>query len=358
MERGERGMEDYANFKFPDEIPNQEMEKQNDIEIAELEEEIKLEVMEIKPADIEGIEKQMEREKKREGLKGGQRVAFEGAALERLRKEAPEAGIEKVKLSEEDIRKCKERMAQDIEGAIKAKTEKVKEDWTIEKRKSGRIQTDEDTPDEKVQLAERIREEIKSEQVWIREFQTSYLKEVLDEKEFKESGLELTEKEWKDMVSDLRNLIHKKDWHKVIPRMGHMNNLDPVKFGEVSRSLFDSDDKEGMLQHIEELKGDEAAGKKTNEWELASRIRYVSECFPELRSRIKLSEENWKKMNKFLKEAREKKWDVKEQENNGVEGDYWKVAYQECNMKVIENMVNRGEVRAVKKIEQKNPTVE
>jgi len=280
----------------------------------------------------------MERERNREGLGGGQRIAFEGAAFERLRKEAPDAGIEKVELTDEDIEKCKERMDQDIKEAVEAKTKKgIREGWN----------------------QERINEEIKSEQVWIREFQTSYLKEILDEKRFKENSLEVSKEEWDEMVADLKNLIAKKDWHKVIPRMGHMNNLEPKKFGDISRALFDSDDKEGILQHIEDLKGNEAAGQKANSWELGSRIRYVAECFPELRSRIELNDKNWEKMKKFLQDARDKKWDKKDWEEKGEEGDYWTVAYQECNMKFIENMANRGEIKVAKaKIEEQKSAVE
>ncbi|MDP3057536.1 MAG: hypothetical protein Q8N37_03390 [bacterium] len=345
MEREKRGREDYSKFQFPEEFFEEEGKGKNP-EIAEIDQEITLEELEIRPEDIKGIEAQMESEKKKEGTEGKQSLAFEASALARLRKEAPEAGIEKVELSEGDIKNCKERMEKDIEDAVKAKTKKVEEDWMKEKRKVGRIQTDENTPEEQFQLSERIKNEIKSEQAWIREFQSSYLKDILNEKEFKESSFEIGEKEWKEMVKDLGDLIGKKDWHKVIPRMGHMNNLDPEKFGDISRSLFDSSDKEGMLEHIEELKGDEAAGKKVNAWELASRIRYVAECFPELRSRIKLDDKNWEKMNDLLDNARKK-------------GDYWKFSYQGCNMKIIENMVKLGEIKAVKgKIEKKDSAAE
>ncbi|MBU3965733.1 hypothetical protein KKG29_01235 [Patescibacteria group bacterium] len=320
-------------------IENEEGLKKEDREfkapvsdIRDTNQEKKFEV-EIKKEDIKGIAEQMERERNKEGLKGGQSIAFIGAALEKLRQIAPEAGIEKVELTDEDIKKCKERMESDIADAVNAKTEYgKKKGWDREK----------------------IQEEIKSEQVWIREFQTSYLKDILDEKSFKEKednekSLELSDEEWKGMVKDLRNLIDKKDWHKVIPRMGHMNNLEPEKFGDVSRSLFNSSDKEGMLKEIEIMRrGDEKTGRKANAWELGSRIRYVAECFPELRGRIEINEQDWKKMKKFLQDDRDKKWDKKDWEEKGKEGDYWSVAYQECNMKIIEKAIERKEIKIAK----------
>lgn len=333
----ESGFNEHANFRFPEEDNIEK--KENKVEAAETIQEVKFEALEIRKTDIKGVEDQMERERNREGLNGGQRLAFEGAALERLRKEAPEAGIEKVELTDEDIEKCRQRMEKDIIEAIEAKTKKgEKEGWDKIKTK----------------------EEIKSEQVWIREFQTSYLKEILDEKKFKESGLEVSGEEWEGMVDDLRDLIAKKDWHKVIPRMGHMNNLEPKKFGDISRSLFDSGDKEGMLQHIEELKGNEAVGKKVNAWELASRIRYVAECFPELRNRISLDEKDRGNMAVRLGEAINKKWeDEKDKKDKGETGDYWAYSYQAANMKIIENMAKRGEIKTVEnKIEARKSTVE
>lgn len=338
MEFGENPKFDGRSFRFPEEFLEEDAQNGKSVEVVEADQEIKLEEVEIRETDIKGVEAQMERERSREGLDGGQRLAFVGAALERLRKEAPEAGIGKVELSEGDIKKCKERMEKDITEAVEAKTKKgKKENWD----------------------QERINEEIKSEQIWIREFQTSYLKEILDEKTFKENNLEVSKEEWDEMVADLKNLIAKEDWHKVIPRMGHMNNIDPEKFDNV-RSLFNTTDRDRMLQHIEELKGDELTGENANSWELASRIRYVAECFPELRSRIKLSDKNWERMTKLIQEARDVKWEGEEkQKKYGVQCDYWKVAYQECNMKIIENMADRGEIKVVEeKIEEEKSAVE
>ncbi|MBU4338852.1 hypothetical protein KKB43_02390 [Patescibacteria group bacterium] len=338
MEFGEKGF-DGSSYKFLEESENKEKEKKKGnvseenlkLDIIETCQETDFEI-EITEEDIKGIEAQMERERNRKGLGGGQKIAFEGAALERLRKEAPEARIEKVELTDEDVKKCKDRMAADISNAAEAKTkEGEKKGWDEEK----------------------IKEEIKSEQSWIEEFQTSYLKDILDEKRFKEKGLEVSEIKWNGMVKDLKNLIRKKDWHKVIPRAGHMNNLDPEKFGDVSRSLFDSDDKEGMLQEIEIMrKGEEGTGRKANPWELASRIRYVSECFPDLKSKIEISGKDWEIMARYLKEAREKEWGVKDFNDFGEKGDYWKVAYLECNMKIVENMVKRGEIKVSKEKEE------
>jgi len=324
----ENGMENKANFKFPEE--NQEQEKANKIEAIEANQEIKLEALEIRSEDIKGIEGAMETERNKKGISGKQRLAFEGSGLAGLRKEAPEVNIKKVEFSGEDAEKCRERMEKDIEEAVEAKTNAVQKEWEKEKRKAGRIQTDENTPEEEMKLRERINEKIKSEQVWIREFQSSYLKDILDKEAFEKSGFEITDEKWKDTVDDLRRLIDKEDWHNVIPRMGHMNNLNPEKFDEV-RSLFNTIDRDRMLHHIDELRGNEAIGKKTNAWELGSRIRYAAECFPELRSRIELDYKNWKKMNTFLEDARK-------------EGNYWAVSYHGRNMKFIENMAKRGEI--------------
>lgn len=316
---------EFEDFKFPPEF-----DEGNKLEAAEIVNELKIEI-EISKEDIEGIVSQMERERGREGLDGGQRLAFEGAALARLRKEAPEAGIEDIKLSDEDIEKCRQRMEKDIENAVIAKTKDgERKGWDGEK----------------------IKEEIKSEQVWISEFQESYLKDILGKEKFEEKGLRDTEAQWNEKVEDLKKLIAKKDWHKVIPRMGHMNNLEPEKFGEISRSLFDSDDKEGLINHINELKGVNSSYRKkirvANPWELASRIRYVAECFPELVKQIEIDEKDQKNMKKHLQEAKDKQWEEKDQETKGRKGDYWTVAYQECNMKIIENLVKSGKIKAAK----------
>lgn len=305
-------------FKAPADTRDTDQEKKFEVEVSR--------------EDIKGIEEQMERERNKEGLKGYQSIAFEGAALARLRKEAPEAGIEKVELTDEDIKKCKERMESDIAGAVAAKT------------KDG---------EEKGWSEEKIQEEIKSEQAWITEFQKSYLKDILEPEKFKAEGLEVSEKEWSGMVEDLKKKIAQKDWHNVIPRAGHMHNLEPERFDKEVLPLFSDEDKEGILGEIELLKKGKAgeakeSRQKGNPWELASRIRYVSEFLPELKSRIELGEKDWENMENHLTKAKDKKWEGEDVLIKGEKGDYWTVSYQLCNMKIVENMIKRGEINAVK----------
>ncbi len=315
----EQGGKGYENFKFPEFLKESGQEKKLEVEISR--------------EDIKGIEDQMERERNREGLNGSQSIAFEGAALARLRKEAPEAGIEKVELTDEDIKKCKERMESDIAGAVAAKTKDgEKKGWSKEK----------------------IQEEIESEQSWIAEFQKSYLKDILDFEKFKEEGIEVSEKEWQGMVKDLKNKIAQKDWHNVIPRAGHMHNLEPEKFDEEVLSLFAEDDKKGILEEIEILRkgnpGEEREKRrKGDSWELPSRIRYVSEFLSELKSQIELDEKDWEMMKNHLEKARSKKWQGEEIKTKGEKGDYWTVAYQECNMKIVEGLAKRGEIKTAEK---------
>ncbi len=289
--------------------------------------------VEITKEDIKGIEDQMERERAREGLKGGQSLAFEGAALARLGKIAPEAVIKKVEFTDDDIKKCKERIAEDIAGAVSAKT------------KAGR---------EKGWSKEKIREGIKSEQVWIREFQTSYLKDILGESKFKEAEIGPSNEEWSGMVSDLKNRISQKDWHNVIPRAGHMHNFEPEKFNEDVLPLFTDKDKEGILNEIEILRkgnpdDEKERRRKCDPWELASRIRYVSEFLPELKSRIEIDKKDWNNMKGHLDKARGKEYEEKDWETKGKKGDYWVASYQLCNMKIIEKMVKNGEIKALEK---------
>lgn len=288
--------------------------------------------VEIKREDIKGIKEQMERERNREGLKGHQSIAFEGAALARLAKEAPEAGIGKVELTDEDIKKCKERMKEDIAGAVAAKTKDgEKKGWS----------------------KENTQEEIKSEQSWITEFQKSYLKDILGSEKFKAEGLEVSKKEWNGMVRDLKNKIAQKDWHNVIPRAGHMHNLEPEKFEEEIVPLFSHEDKEGILGEIELLRKGKAgeakeSRQKGNPWELASRIRYVSEFLPELKKQIEINGKDWENMEKHLQDARDKEWGEKDQKDKGKKGDYWAVSYQLCNMKIIEKAIERKEIKTAK----------
>lgn len=294
-------------FKFPRETTSADSR--------EIDLEKKFEV-EIKKEDIEGIKQRMEQERKKEGISGKQSLTFEGAALARLAEEAPEADIEKFELSKEDVDNCKKRLESDIVGAVDIKT------------KAG---------EEKGLSKEEISEVIKSEQIWIVEFQKSYLKDALGPERFKEEALETSEEEWKGMAEDLKKLIDKKDWHNVIPRAGHMHNLEPEKFDKEILSLFTEEDREGILEEIETLRhGNPDENRKANPWELASRVRYVSEFMPELKSRIKLDEKDWKAMHDRLETVRK-------------DNDYWAGSYQLCNMKIIEGLAKRGEISIIDK---------
>ena len=122
-----------------------------------------------------------------------------------------------------------------------------------------------------------------------------------------DKDLEVKDKEWDDMVEDLKDRIGKGDWHNVIPRAGHMHNLAPERFEKDILPLFNDEAnkmEEGILKEIGILKkGDPQAekGRKfPNPWELASRIRYAVECFPKLKGRISVNEEDRKNMNDRL----------------------------------------------------------
>lgn len=267
--------------------------------------------VEINSEDIKGIEDQMERERQREGLGGGQSIAFEGAALEKLRKIAPEESIEKAEFSAEDWKKCKERLEDDLKKAEAIGEEKG---WS--------------------------REEIESEKSWINEFQKSYLKDIDSEKFEADKDLKISSKEWRGMAKDLERRIEAGDWHNVIPRAGHMHNLEPDKFNEEILPMFDEDAKKGILREIEILrKGDPDNPKEKrrnpNPWELASRVRYVSEFLPGLKSEMEIDDNDWQNMEDHLGEVRNK-------------GDYWKVSYQLCNMKTIEKLAEKGEIKTTK----------
>lgn len=264
--------------------------------------------VEVRKEDIGGVKKQMERERQREGLEGGQSIAFEGAALEKLRKIAPEENIEKAEFNKEDWEKCKDRLEDDLK-----KTEIIGKEkgWS--------------------------REEIESEKSWIREFQKSYLKDIDSEKFKSDKDLKISGKEWQGMARDLERKIKANDWHNVIPRAGHMHNLEPDKFNEEILPLLGEDAKKGILSEIEILrKGDPASPKekrqRPNPWELASRIRYVLEFLPDLKSEMEIDESDWKNMDSRLEEARNR-------------GDYWQISYQLCNMKILEKMIKNGEIR-------------
>lgn len=132
-----------------------------------------------------------------------------------------------------------------------------------------------------------------------------------------------------------------------------MHNLAPEKFEEEIVSLFSDEDKEGMLGEIEILRkgksGEVKEGRpKGNPWELASRVRYVSECFPELKKQIEIDEKDWENMENHLENARNKEWKEGDHSAKGKKGDYWKVSYQLCNMKTIEKLAEKGEIKTTK----------
>lgn len=339
----EKNDEANANFRFTE----SDKETAKDYKVA------------IKPEDKTGIAERAEKERqnrvkalekldilKKEGkivekveydkaeTSGSQSFTFTAAASEKLAKVCPEEYTNNIEVTEKDIEISKKRFARDIKDAEPDKTrsalkkiDKINKDEAAAAKDEGReahILTKKETE-------EIIDREIKSERTWITEFQKSYWLDIMGKKKMKENGLEVTKEEWDGMVEDLKNKINEGDFHNVIPRAGHMNNLMPEQFkAEVVPMLLAEKARKGILDEIDVLQyGNPEEGKKVekrknpNPWELASRIRYVLEFLPELKDEIKLTEKGWKDMEDKLKDYREK-------------GDYQSVAYQLCNMKIIE----------------------
>lgn len=317
--REQEGAEELARFKFPEE--SKEAEKTKEFKV------------EVKREDIEGITKQMEEEYRTDH---GQRLAFEMSALAELEKNAPESEKEAIgevefpyayyemteKRVKEDTRLDPARM----KNFVDSKGKERYKDWTTEK--------------------------ILEEKAWGQMFSESYRKDYVDfidpdyadsKKINKEKKLSLGE--WADMKNDLKEKIGEGDWHSAIPRAGHMCKL--VGFERFRKEIkFSEEDKRGIINEINILRkgnSDEREEKekrrKGDPWELASRIRYVAEFLPELKSRIELDHGDLEMMKNFLDKKRE------EAKKDG--GKNWDVAYQLCNMKKIEKMINDEEVKIV-----------
>lgn len=253
--------------------------------------------------------------------------------------EAPELenGEEEIALTDKDIEECKagvrERAEKDYIDASHTNIKtSIRDGW-----KEPRLT--------EVNEAAKL-----SAETWAETRMASDLKDILDEKKAKQEKLEVGDVKWNRMAKEVEQMIKKKDWKKIIPRVGSMNNLDPQKFKETILPLFnDTDYKEGVLNEVQEARESaEGIGRDINPWELASTIRYVSECFPELRNDIKFSGKDWNVMKKYLSDVRKREWGVKELAEFGEKSEYWKVKYLEKNMKIIEKMIDDGDIKVSK----------
>jgi len=289
--------------------------------------------VEIRKEDIEGIARQMEEEYRTDH---GQRLAFEMAALAELKKNASEEEKEIIgevefpyayyemteKRVKEDTRLDPTRMKDFVDSKGK---ERYK-DWTTDK--------------------------ILEEKAWGQMFSESYRKDYVDfidpdyadSKKIKKER-ELSLSEWADMKNDLKEKMGAGDWHNAIPRAGHMCKL--VGFERFRKEIkFSEADKDGIIEEINTLRKGKAGEEKEKRrkgdpWELASRIRYVAEFLPELKSRIELDQDDLEMMENFLDKKRE------EAEKNGEKS--WDVAYQLCNMKIVEGLVKKEEIKIAEK---------
>lgn len=239
----------------------------------------------------------------------------------------PELGAEeeKVELTEQDIEQCKEGMTADYVEAITLNTKKsISEKW--------------EEP--------RLTKENESAKLWIEARGASDLKDILDKEKAEKENLEIADVKWNRMAEELEEMIDKQEWKELIPRAGSMNNLDPVKFRETILPLFDPEHEEAILEEVQKARESvEGIGRDINPWELASTIRYVSECFPDLRNRIEFSGKDWSVMKKYLTDVREREWGVKELTEFREKGEYWKVACLERNMEIIQEMIKNGDIK-------------
>lgn len=278
--------------------------------------------VEITKEDIEGIKGQMEEEYRTDHA---QRWAFEAAAMAKMSEMA--AGEEKEMFGDTTIPYAQYEMNE----------KRVKEDTRLNPAK---MKDFVDSRGNK-RYGNWTSEDCAREKVWGQMFSESYRNDFsdsidpdyVDSKKI-EKRRKLSLSEWADMKNNLKEDMGKGNWREVIPKAGHMKNIDPEKFAKEIK--FSEQDEQAILKEIEVLsKGDQNSDnekrRKANPWELASRIRYISEISPELAKKIKIGKEDWKNMSDLLNEARDKK-------------DYWKLAYHGCNMKVIEGLIKRGEI--------------
>lgn len=356
MKYGERGGFDGSSFRFSKEDKGNDeknkVEKKGEssgenlnLDVVEVDnQETKFEV-EITEADIEGIKYQIEEEREREKteeLGFSHRTELE-AALGRMKKEAPELGIEEMELSDEDVKKYNEKKKIDIDKAVdKAINDKTKEG--------------EDKGWDKETLEEEIESAKEAAEIGVEGEQASYLKDIYGEERLREKGLELSNEKWGRMEKGLEYAIKNKDWNDVITRAGQMNNLDSEKFKELKdsdRTPFDADVKKSILQEIDSArKGEEGTKQEANPGKLAKDIEQVAKCFPDdLGREIEISGKDWKIMEDYLDEVRKQDWGRKELTDFGKKGEYWKVAQTEASMKEIEKMIKKGEIKVSKELD-------
>lgn len=322
---GRDGLNERENFRFLDE-DNRKEEAASEVaghnfdiveEFANTETEL---AIEITPDDIRDIKDQIERDRENaglEGLGGNQAIALEGI-LDRQREEAEKTGRPETEFTKDDIKKFEANKEEDIKKATEAIEKKgKKENWSEEE----------------------IKKETESETAWIEDVQVSYLKKIAaGERDKKESSVE--EIRWQRMAGNLKNLIREEKWDKVIPLAGQMNDLEPERFNDLARSLFDSGDKENMLKEVDRMK-EKNDGQKANPLKLASNIRYISECFPDLKNRINISGKDLNIMEEYLKQLREQERGTKEMVTPPGQADYWKVKYMERNLKRVKEIKER-----------------
>lgn len=285
--------------------------------------------VEIRKEDIIDSKARMEEERNKEGVSGKQSFIFIGAALRTLAEKAPEAGIETYELTDEDIINCKKRLESDIAGARDIKTKAGIKKVAEINNKEASIAQAKGRPAvvlSQEQTEEIIEKLVVSEQVWTTLFQKSNLKDSVGPEKFHEKNLELTKEEWKSSITDLQDKINEGNYHDIIPRAGHMHNLEPEKFNQEVLPMFTDTEKEGILGEINKE-------REENSGELASMVRYVSEFIPELEDQIVLDEKDWDSMEKRLEKAR-------------INKDYRNLSYGYCNMKIIEK---NGRIKKVGK---------
>lgn len=326
-------MEKYSKFTFPEDIPevNQEKEKAVDYKV------------EIKKEDIDGILAQLDEEYH---TGHGQNLSFEMAALAELKKNASED--DKIVIGEVEFPYAYYEMTE----------KRVKEDTRLD---TVAMKDFVDSKGKK-RYGDWTTEQMVKEKRWGQMFSESYRKDYVDSIDSnyadtkninKEKELSLSE--WADMKIDLKEKMGVGNWHDAIPRAGHMCNL--VGFERFRKEVkFSKEDEEGILNEINILKKgssaeDKEKRRKGDPWELASRIRYVSQFMPELTSRIKLDQEDLDMLQTFLDKKRE------EAKKDGKKN--WDIAYQLCNMKEIERLLKNGDIKlAEKEIEEETTTVE
>lgn len=275
--------------------------------------------VEINQEDVEKIISQIELEKKEacgEERNSAQTVAFNGARLNKLKEISPEIDISENKITDEDWENIKVRFKQDVNFTV----EQMKE-FSNKKRYAHLINLTE--------------EESNLEQNWPRAFITSDMKNLDPERFKKDSEMQVSSENWKNMIDYLKSLFDKNNYSIVIEMAGRMNDLKPQKFNDEVVGLFTEEHKNGILENISKnQKGKE--GKAPEYGEFAKKVRFVSEFLPELLKEIKISDECWSGMKEYL--------DGKnvEAEKNGKE--YRNVVDMMLNMKVIEKLVKEGKI--------------